>query len=130
MKDSVLRLAAEIYSPFDARETRRLRTYVVDVEEFVGSAFFQPGERKLTLSAEMGGPLRSTLLYPGEEAVRAIVGLFRQLYTHREPTSYHQILKLLSRHAHERGSEPRQAAVAELRTLREWRRRRFAQRSR
>lgn len=120
MTDSVLRLAAEIYSPFDARETQRLRTYVADVEELVGSAFFQPGEQKLTLSAEMGGPLQSTLVYPGEEAVRAVVGLFRQLYNHHEPTSYHQIIKLLSRHAHEHGSEHRDAAVAELKALREW----------
>jgi hypothetical protein len=120
MTDSVLRLAAAIYSPFDARDTRRLQTYVSDVEELVGSAFFQPGEQKLTLSAEMGGLLQSTLVYPGEEAVRAVVGLFRQLYNHHEPTSYHQIIKLLSRHAHERGSEHRDAAIAELKGLREW----------
>lgn len=120
MTDSVLRLAGDIYSPFNAGETRRLRTYVEDVEALVGSAFFQPGEQKLTLSAEMGGPLQSTLVYPGEEAVRAVVGLFRQLYNHHEPTSYHQITKLLSRHAHERGSEHRDAAVAELKALRDW----------
>jgi hypothetical protein len=64
MSEPVVRLAAEIYSPFDARESLRLRSYVADVEEFVGSAFFQPGEQKLTLSAEMGGPLQSTLTYP------------------------------------------------------------------
>jgi hypothetical protein len=120
MSDSVLRLAAEIYSPFNVRETRRLRGYVSDVEELVGSAFFQPGEQKLTLSADMGGPLQTTLVYPGEEAVRAVVGLFRQLYNHHEPTSYHQVFKLLSRHAHERGSEHRAAAVVELRALRDW----------
>jgi hypothetical protein len=97
--ESVLRLAADIYTPFGAQETRRLRGYIADVEELVGSTFFQPGEQKLTLSAELGGPLQSSLTYPGEEAVRAVVGLFRQLYNHHEATSYHQILKLLSRHA-------------------------------
>jgi len=120
MSDSVLRLAAEIYSPFEIRETHRLRGYVYDVEELVGSAFFRPGEQKLTLSAEMGGPLQTTLVYPGEEAVRAVVGLFRQLYNHHEPTSYHQIIKLLSRHVHEHGSQHRDSAVAELKALREW----------
>lgn len=115
MPDSVLRLADEIYSPFDTRETRRLRTYVSDVEELVGSAF-QPGEQKLTLSAEMGGPLQSALVYPGEEVVRAVVGL----YNHHEPTSYHQIIKLLSRHGHDRTSQHRDAAVAELTSLRGW----------
>jgi hypothetical protein len=46
--------------------------------------------------------------------------VFRQLYNHHESTSYHQILKLLSRHAHERGSEHRDASVAELKALSEW----------
>lgn len=119
MTDSVLRLAAEIYAPFDERQTRRLRQYVADVEELVESAFFQPGEQTLTLSAEMGGPLQSTLVYPGEEAVRAVVGLFRQLYNHREPTSYNQTLKLLGRHVHDRGGPHRDAASAELKALRE-----------
>lgn len=120
MSESVLPLAAKIYSRFDVGESRRLRSYVTDVEELVGSAFFQPSEQKLTLSAELGGPLESTLTYAGEEAVRAVVGLFRQLYNHREPTSYNQILKLLSRHAHERASEHRVAAITELKALREW----------
>jgi len=118
--ESILRLAEEIYTPSDPSETRRLRGYISDVEELVGSRFFQLEEQKLTLSAEIGGPLQSTLVYPGEEAVRAVVGLFRQLHNHHEPTSYHQILKLLSRHAHERSSEHRDAAVAELKGLREW----------
>jgi len=88
MTDSVLRLAAQIYAPFDERESRRLRQYVAGVEELVASAFFQPGEQTLTLSADLGGQLKSTLVYPGEEAVRAVVGLFRQLYNRQEPTSY------------------------------------------
>jgi hypothetical protein len=120
MNDSVLTLASEIYSAFDAQESRRLREYVQDVEDLIGSAFFHSGKQRLTISAEAGGPMQTTLAYPGEEAVRAIVGLFRQLYNHHEPTSYHQILKLLSRHAHERKSEHRDAAVAELKALRDW----------
>ncbi len=61
MTDSVLRLAAEIYAPFDHRETGRLRGYVSDVEELVGSVFFQLGEQKLTLSAEMEDRSRARL---------------------------------------------------------------------
>lgn len=120
MSDSILCLASEIYSPFDVRETRRLRQYIADVEELTGSAFFQPSDRRLTLSAVAGGSLESTLAYPGEEAVRAVVGLFRQLYNHREPTSYHQALKLLGEHVHQRDSDHRSAATAELKALREW----------
>ena len=52
--------------------------------------------------------------------MRAVFGLFRQLYNQHEPTSYSQIIKLLSRHAHERGSQHRDAVVAELKALREW----------
>lgn len=61
--DSVLRLAAEIYTPFDARETLRLQGYITDVEELVASRFFQPGEQKLTLSGALGGPLQTSLTY-------------------------------------------------------------------
>jgi hypothetical protein len=93
--DSALRLADEIYSPFNSSDTRRLRAYVQRMEHLVSSTFFQPGMNTLTLSAEAGGPLKSTLDYPGEEAVRAVVGLFRQLYNHHEQTSYNSILKLM-----------------------------------
>jgi hypothetical protein len=120
MSDSVLRLAGELYSPFDPRETRRLRGYVQLVEDLASSTFFQSGEQKLTLSTDAGGPLKTTLDYPGEEAVRAVVGLFRQLYNHNEPTSYNQILKLLGRHVHERDSAHRDTGLEELRALREW----------
>jgi hypothetical protein len=47
--ESVLRLAADIYTPFCTQETRRLRSYIADVEELVGSTFLQPGEQKRTL---------------------------------------------------------------------------------
>ena len=104
MTDSVLRQAAGIYSPFDQRETCRLLAYVKDVEEFVSSTFLRAGGQTLKLSASIGRPLTSSLAYPGEEAVRAVVGLFRQLYNHHEPTSYNQILKLLGRHVSERAS--------------------------
>lgn len=119
-RDSVLRQPRQIYAPFDIGETRRLRQYVADVEELVGSSFFSPGEETLTLTSELGGPLQTKLTYAGEEAVRAIVGLFRQLYNHHEPTSYHQTLKLLIEHAWEKQGPLREQAVEELRGLRAW----------
>ena len=118
--DSVLRLAEEIYSPFDVRETRRLREYVQSVEDLTSSAFFKSGKNTVTLSAQAGGPLKTTIDYPGEEAVRAVVGLFRQLYNHHEPTSYNSVLKLLGHHVNERDSAHRDEAIAELRALRGW----------
>jgi len=59
MSDSVLTLASEIYTTFEARESRRLREYVQDVEDLVGSAFFfHSGKQRLTISAEAGGPCK------------------------------------------------------------------------
>jgi hypothetical protein len=65
MPDSVRRLAADLYSPFAARETRTLRGYIADVEELVASAFFQSGQQTLTVSCEMGGPLQKHAHLPG-----------------------------------------------------------------
>ncbi len=120
VSDSILREPAKIYAPFDPRETGRLRQYVADVDDLVQSSFFRPGDLKLTLSGNMSGAMQSSIEYPGEEAVRAVVGLFRQIYNHHEPTSYHQIIKLLSRHAKELGSPHRDAAIAELKGLLNW----------
>jgi hypothetical protein len=120
MPDDVLALASEIYSPFDRQESRRLRQYVADVEEFVGSRFFDSGEQSVTVSWEQGGPLKSEIVYPGEEAVRAVVGLFRQLYSPGEPTSFISIMKLLSSHVHTRDSVYRDAALSDLKELRKW----------
>lgn len=116
----MLRQAGQIYVAFDVKETRRLRQYVADVEELVGSSFFSPGKEMLTLSSELGAPLQTQLTYAGEEAVRAIVGLFRQLYNHREPTSYNQILKLLSKHADDHNGPLQDQAIEALRELQKW----------
>lgn len=118
MAGSILVQAHAIYDPFDQRETGRLRGYVEDVEELISSRFFGEGTLSLSISIETGGSVTSTLQYPGEEALRAVVGLFRQLYNHHEPTSYHQILKLLSGHVL-RDSEHRRVAVGELREFRD-----------
>jgi hypothetical protein len=118
--DSPLSHAAEVYAAFDRTETHRLCQYVADVEELVTSSFFAAGNHSVTISGSTDESLTTTLTYPGEEAVRAVVGIFRQLYLHHEPTSYHQILKLLGRHVHERDSSLRDAATAALRELRDW----------
>jgi hypothetical protein len=120
--ESCLALAAEIYEPFDLLETKRLRTYVQDVADLITSSFFQTGSQTLTLSFSMGHPLTTRLDYPGEEAVRAVVGLFRQLYNRHEPTSFGQTLKLLRRHVRGDDAPYRDAALTELKELRRWER--------
>jgi hypothetical protein len=114
-EESTLELAAEIYSPFDHAEVKRLRTYVEDVEALVASSFFH-GPR---LSVTIGEPgVGDTLAGPDDEATRAVAGLFRSLYTDHEPTSYNATLKLLSRHAHKHKSPRQREVIAELRSLR------------
>jgi hypothetical protein len=73
----------------------------------------------LKLAVTVGEPgIGDTLEAPDDETVRAVAGLFRSLYNDHEPTSYAAIIKLVSRHAHERESPRRETAVAELRRLR------------
>ena len=121
MSESPLEHAAEIYAPFDARETARLRQFVTDVEELAASSFFDsPGQKfKLAWSAD-DETLTTELPYAGEEAVRAVVPLFRQLYADREPTSYVQVMNLLSRHIKARESDLQADAIKALRELRRW----------
>jgi hypothetical protein len=119
MSESPLERAAEIYAPFDAGETARLRQYVEDVQDLAASSFFKNPGQKVTLSwSDDDRTLRTELDYAGEEAVRAVVPLFRQLYNPTEPTSYVQVLKLLSRHVKARESALQADAIEALRDLR------------
>src|ERR1700722_1844741 len=112
---SPLERVAEVYSPFDHAEAKRLRTYVADVEALVASSFFH-GPR---LSVTIGEPgVGDTLEGPDDEATRAVAGLFRSLYADHEPTSYNATLKLLSRHARDQECLRQREVIAELRALR------------
>jgi hypothetical protein len=123
MTDSPLRYPAEIYAPFNEGDAARLRTYVRLVDDLVGSSFFEAAkDMSLTIGAEMEGPASEELTYPGEEAVRAVVAPFRQLYNHREPSSYDAVLNLLSDHVHDRESLRQAEAQEALRDLKKWKR--------
>lgn len=89
-----------IYAPFDAAESKRLRQFVTNVEQLAASSFFKDPGGKFTISGGTDQPLTTELPYAGEEAVRAIAGLFRQLYSHTEPTSFPALRNLLSEHVH------------------------------
>jgi hypothetical protein len=106
---------SEVYSRFDDSESRRLLSFADDVKTLVSSRFFDG----LKLAVTVGEPgVGDTLQAPDDETVRAVVGLFRTLYNDHEPTSYVAILKLVSRHAHQRESPRRATAIDELRQLR------------
>jgi hypothetical protein len=118
---SPLRYPAEIYAPFDEGEVFWLRTYVRLVTELTDSSFFNTAkDMSLTIGAETGSPLSEELEYPGEEAVRAIVGPFRQLYNHNERSSFDAVLGILSHRVRERPSPRQRAALDDLRGLKKW----------
>ncbi len=121
--DSPLRRPADIYAPFDTSGVRRLRSYVADVEAFVTSGFFNGPGLTLTIGGETGvGSLTERLEAPSDEAVRAVVPLFRQLYSDTEPTSYTSTIRLLSENVQRRDSPRRAEAIDALRALRRWKR--------
>lgn len=113
--DSPLEHPADVYRPFDASESKRLRTYAEDVSTLVAFRFFQGPKLSVTI-AEPG--IGDTLEGPDEEAVYAVAALFRSLYLDHEPTSYNAILKLLSRSVRARESPTQREATDELRSLR------------
>jgi hypothetical protein len=118
VSETVLDRPLEIYAPFDARESARLRGFVADVEELASCSFFENPGSKITLSGGVNRPLTTQLTYAGEEAVRAVVPIFRQLYSHKEPTSFVRVFDLLADHARARGSEATNEALAALKEFR------------
>jgi hypothetical protein len=118
--ESPLQLPGKIYEPFSEPEVRRLRNFVADVEGLRNSALFADQTNVVRISADINGPLKQEIEFNGEEAVHAVVGRFRQLYNRHEPSSYNQILKLLSRHVHERDSTHQRESLDALKELRDW----------
>jgi hypothetical protein len=118
--ESPLELAEQIYAPFSVAEVRRLRHFVTDVEGLRNAPLFAEQKNVVRLSAGVDEPLTQELDYNGEDAIHAVVGRFRQLYARHEPSSYHQILKLLGRHVYERESPLQREALDALKELRDW----------
>jgi hypothetical protein len=117
-EESPLEHVAEIYAPFLTAAARHLRTYVDDVETIAGMAFFANPTRSMTIEGGTDQPLTVKLNDIDDEAVYAVVGLFRSLYVPTEPTSYRRTLKLLKTHLRE--SPRREACVTAVRDLERW----------
>jgi hypothetical protein len=116
--ESPLEHVAEIYSPFDAAETDRLQTYVLDVETLTQLGFFaDPGRSLRREGVKIGN--RINLLDIDEEAVRAVVGLFRSLHLPGERTSFFKTFDMLKRHV-VRGSSRRAPVLRELDAFLHW----------
>jgi hypothetical protein len=108
----------EAFVPFDHIETRRLRRFVKRVEQLRESSFFDtPGHR--IMATFTGGRISNVRAQSaGDEAVRAVIGPFRELYSDSEPTSAMATLKLLEGHARAADRNRNQELIGQLRALR------------
>lgn len=117
---SVLAQPGDIYTPFSTLEVRRLQRYVDRVNQLRESSFFEhPGHRMKGTLVGVGVVQNLRVDSPGEEAVRAVVGLFRELYVDSNETSAKAVLGILDRHARLRRCALATQAREELRTFRD-----------
>ena len=111
MTSSVLDEPESIYRPFTPKEARVLRGFVDDVRHLGGMRFFKevPQSAAQFFGAEgMTGMMEE----PDDEAVRAAITRFRQIYNHIEPHSFDRAMKVLKRSVHDLGGPDTEAAFA------------------
>src|ERR1700755_375909 len=111
MASSLLDEPQSIYRPFTAKEAGVLRGFVEDVRRLGGMRFFKevPQRASQLFGAEgMTGMMEE----PADEAVRAAITQFRQIYDHKEPHSFDRAIKVLKRSAHDLDGPDTKAALA------------------
>jgi hypothetical protein len=114
MSGTPLDSPSAIYRPFSADEAVQLRGFVDAVRSLGGMRFFAQVPQQATMSWKPDGGFSAEMDEPDDEALRAAITQFRQIYSPDEPHSFHRAIKVLKRSVHERGSELRDAALADL----------------
>lgn len=84
--------AAEAYTPFSDEEVRRLERFTDRVRALGNSSFFEHPGHRMKATFTQGYVFDVRVDSPGEEAVRAVMPLFRELYTDENPTSARAVL--------------------------------------
>jgi len=112
-----------VFTPLAERDRLVLERFVRKVDELRGSRFAgtQTALRATFLPGvtAVGGPAWNIAATgPDDEAVKAVVGDFRQLYTDHNPTSGTSVIKILSRSASRRGTDAGARMCSALRELR------------
>lgn len=81
-----------VYRPFTKAKSRALRGFVQDARRLGSMRFFKevPTRASLTFDNESGLGLIGTMQEPEDEALRAAITQFRQLYDHNEPRSFNK----------------------------------------
>lgn len=127
MQKALFTRAAEIYTPFAPSELRQLRRFVRQVDRLRSFSFFEHPPHRMKATLGPGGLVTDFRAdSPSDEAICAVMTLFRELYNPNSATSGDQILKLLEGHARGRKSQHQAEAVADLKSMRrdlKWRRR-------
>ncbi|HEX3804789.1 MAG TPA: hypothetical protein VHV75_18335 [Solirubrobacteraceae bacterium] len=110
---------ADIYGPFTAAERTTLMTFVADVRRLGKMRFFDQVPRSASLNWGAEGP-QATMDEPDDEAVRAVVSAFRQIYASDEPTSAARTLSILKRSVRARSGADQADALEAIRDLKMW----------
>lgn len=110
---------AEVYEPFTAPEREVLGTFVGNVRSLGKMRFFEQVPKSASITYDNTGP-RAEMVEPEDEAVRAAITLFRQIYTSTEPASAAAALKILKRRVRGRPGPYQAEALEAIKELRSW----------
>jgi hypothetical protein len=112
------------FGPFTADELRVLRRFTSKVDELKASAFAR-SETKLSVAMLPGETVLGGQAFqfgvdgPSQEAVKAVAGDFRQLYSERNNASTLRVMNILKASAHRSGSPEGKEFIDALRGLRD-----------
>jgi hypothetical protein len=112
-----------VFSPISADDRWVLQRFVSKVDALNASSF-RDSETKLRATAipgatYLGGPAwHMRVEGPDEQAVKAVVGDFRQLYTDSSNASAMKVLKILQAAGYQRGTDASREMIEQLRALR------------
>jgi hypothetical protein len=91
-----------------------LRSFVSDARRLGHMRFFEEVPTNASMSFDRESGLTAKMAEPDDEALRAAITQFRQLYTAHEPHSFSKVRELLKRSVHEHDGPQRSAALAAL----------------
>jgi hypothetical protein len=111
--ESPLESPLVVYRPFTTAESNVLRGFVDDVRRLSEMSFFEQVPKRASVTFDERG-MSFDMKEPTDEALRAAITQFRQLYDHDEPHSFRRAVDLLKRSAHEHGGERRDTAIRDL----------------
>jgi len=100
-----------IFRPFNTKESGILRDFSAGTRLLGGMSFFSQVPKKATWGWDAAQGETRQMDEPDDEAVRAAITQFRQLYSPNEPHSFNRVLNVLQRSIHELDGDRRQEAL-------------------